>query len=136
MRSLSGGASPLPNSTTNSGMTTPLRHDGVPAAVVGDDLAGNIMRRVAGQIDDEADQIVRHAAMAHGDAGLDRLFELLDPLGSGRGAALGAERSAAVPAGRDGVDADFLLGVFGRDLPGEADDAGLGGGIADRHGGE
>ena len=56
----------------------------------------------------------------------------LDVLGAGRGAPLGAERGAAVPAGRDGVDADFLLGVFGGDLTGEADHAGLGRRIADR----
>ena len=54
-----------------------------------------------------------------------RLLELLAALGAGGGAPLGAERGAAVPARRDRVDADFLLGVFGRDLAGEADDAGL-----------
>ena len=68
--------------------------------------------------------------------GWNRLLELLDA-----SAPAAARRSApsAVPPCQPGamaLTADLLLGVFGRDLAGEADDAGLRRRIADRAGGK
>jgi NAD(P)-dependent dehydrogenase (short-subunit alcohol dehydrogenase family) len=74
---------------------------------VGDDLAGDVVRGVAGEIDDETDQIVRHPAMLHRDARVNRLLELLAALGAGRGAALGAERGTAI------INLSSIMGLRG-----------------------
>src|SRR5262245_33037992 len=94
------------------------------------------MRGVAGEIDHKAYEIVRDAAVLHRDARVDRVLALPATLRSRGRTPLRAERGAAVPARRDRIDPDLFRSVFRSDLPREADDAGLRGGVADRHRGK